>query len=117
MRRAAITHRNGELEACEQGDLWTVRVGRRVARSRYLDLALAAILGDAREAHRLAARLVADLVDGVEEPEAPVPQRERGPRAGHELSAKSLLLVLRVVVLAVVVSTAFMVTTWLSALR
>ena len=60
---------------------------------------------------------VADLVDGVEEREAPVTQRGRRPRAGHELSAKSLLVGLRVVVLAVVASTAFMVTTWLSALR
>jgi len=60
MRAAAIAYRNDELEAWEQDDLWTVRLSNLETRARYLDLALARLLGDAPEAHRAAARLLVD---------------------------------------------------------
>jgi hypothetical protein len=118
MDTAAIAYRNDELEACEQRGLWTVRLGKREARSRYLDLALAGLLGDVPEAHRVAARLLFELADPREQEAAdqrtesvrPRRQRRKGP-------AKPLLVGLRVVVLSAVASTAFMVTTWLSTLR
>jgi hypothetical protein len=116
MHTAAIDYRDRRLVASERDDLWTVRLGGLAAGSRYLDVALAALLGDAREAHRLAARLVADLVEVAAEPDVPAPQRERRhPR--RKQSAKPLLFGLRMVAFAVVASTAFMLTTWLTALR
>jgi hypothetical protein len=123
MRRIAIAYRNRELEACEQDDMWTVRLANLEARARYLDLALAELLGSAPEAHRAAARLLSELADVVEEQEAaysqvgPLSRRERPPAPGHQVSAKPLLLGLRVFVFAAVAGTAFMLTTWLSALR
>ena len=59
-RSVAIAYRNGDLEACEQDDVWTVRLANLEARARYLDLALAELLGDAPEAHRAAARLLTE---------------------------------------------------------
>ena len=123
MNKAAIAYRHGELEACEQDDVWTVRLANLETRARYLDLALAELLSDAPEAHRVAARLLTELAHAVEQQEAsyphvaakrPRPQR-REPR--HEPRAKPLLLTLRVIALAVVASMTFMLTTWLSALR
>ena len=123
MRAAAIAYRKGQLEACEQDDVWTVRLANLEARASYLDLALAELLGDAPEAHRAAARLLVELADVVEQQEAayphlaPVPPREQRSARHREVSAKPLLLGLRVFAFAVVASTAFMLTTWLSALR
>lgn len=123
MQTAAIAYRNDELEACERDDVWTVRLANLEARARYLDLALAELLHDASEAHRLAARLVGELGEAVEHQEAADPrstatrpQLRRSARL-HELWTKPLLLALRVLMFGVVASTVFMLTTWLSALR
>lgn len=123
MQTATIAYRNGRLEAREQGDVWTVRLANLEVRARYLDLALAELLGNAPEAHRAAARLLTELADVVEWQEAGhseltrVRPRKRRSAARHETWAKPLRLGLRVVVFAVVVSTAFMLTTWLATLR
>jgi hypothetical protein len=123
VNRAVIAYRNGRLEASEHDDVWTVRLANLEARASYLDSALAELLGDAPEAHRAAARLLAELADAVEQgeapdsPVAPVPRRERRPAPRHRLWAKPLILGLRVIVFAAVVSAAFMLTTWLTALR
>jgi hypothetical protein len=99
--------------------VWTVRLANLEVRARYLDLALAELLGNAPEAHRAAARLLAELADVVEQQEtaysrvAPVPRRERGT-APRPVWAKPALLSIRVIAFAVVVSTAFLLTTWLS---
>jgi hypothetical protein len=124
MQVAAIAYGNGKLEARERNDVWTVRLANLEARASYLDLALAKLLGDAPEAHRAAARLlVGGLVDVVEQQEAahsqiePAPRRVQGSAPPHQPWAKPLLLGLRVFLFAVVASTAFMLTTWLTALR
>jgi len=123
MRAAAIAYRNDELEAWEQDDLWTVRLSNLETRARYLDLALARLLGDAPEAHRAAARLLVELADVVEQQEAAYSQVVAGPRRQrrrarrYEVWPKPLLLGLRLAVFVVVVSTAFMLTTWLATLR
>ena len=117
MRRAAIAYRNGQLQACEQHDVWTVRLANLETRARYLDLALAQLLGSAPEAHRVAARLLSELADVVEQQEAAavvLRERRSGPR---HIWAKPALLGLRLFVLGVVASAAFMLTTWLTALR
>jgi hypothetical protein len=122
---AAIAYRNGELKACERDDVWTVRMANLEVRARYLDLALAELLGSAPEAHRAAAKLLLELADVVEQQKAaelsvaPVPRRERrrAPRRRRDLWPRPLLVGLRVIVFAVVASTAFMLTTWLSAFR
>jgi hypothetical protein len=123
MHTAAIHYRNGKLEAAERDDLWTVRLANLEVRARYLDLALAELLGNAPEAHRAAARLLVELTEVVDRQDAayynaatgPRPERQRSPR--YELRAPLLLLGVRVFALAAIVATAFMVTTWLSALR
>ena len=123
MQVAAIPYGSGKLEACEQDDLWTVRLANLEVRARYLDLALAELLGNAPEAHRAAARLLAELADVVEQQEAayphlaPVQPREQRSARHREVSAKPLLLGLGVFAFAVVASTAFMLTSWLSSLR
>jgi hypothetical protein len=123
MHTAAIAYRNGELKACEHDHSWTVRLANLEARARYLDLALAELLGNAPEAHRTAARLLFELADVVEQQEAaypyvaPVPPREQRSAPRHDALAKPLLLGLRAFAFAVVASTAFMLTTWLSTLR
>ena len=123
MRAAAIEYRNDELEAWEQDDLWTVRLSNLETRARYLDLALARLLGDAPEAHRAAARLLVELADVVEQQEAAYSQvvagtgRQRRRARRYEVWPKPLLLGFRMAVFAVVVSTAFMLTTWLATLR
>jgi hypothetical protein len=123
MHAAAIPYRNGKLEASAFNDVWTVRLANLEVRARYLDLALAELLGNAPEAHRLAARLMAELADVVEQQEAdysyvaPTARRERRGSSRYELSANPLLLGLRVFLLAAVVAVAFMLTTWLSTLR
>lgn len=122
-RTAAIAYRDGELEAREQDDVWTVRLANLEARARYLDLALTQLLGNASEAHRAAARLLTELADVGEQQQAayphvvPRPPRKRRGPPRHKLSEKPALLGLRVFVFAVVASTAFMLTTWLSTLR
>ncbi len=62
MQRAVINYGGGELEAWEQEDLWTVRLGELEASSSYLDLALAELLDDPEGAHRVAARLLSEVV-------------------------------------------------------
>jgi hypothetical protein len=73
MQRTVISYRRGELEAWEQEELWTVRLGELEASSRYLDLALAELLDDPEGAHRLAARLVVELVTAPETTETGEP--------------------------------------------
>jgi hypothetical protein len=120
---SAIAYRNGKLKACEQDDMWTVRLANLETRASYLDLALAELLGNALEAHRVAARLLTELADVVEQQEAaypyvvPVPPGQQRGAPRHKAWAKPTLLGLRVVVLAMVASTAFLLTTWLSTLR
>jgi hypothetical protein len=123
IRRAAIAYRDGELEAYEQGDLWMVRLANLEVRAYYLDLALAELLGNAPEAHRVAARLLAAQTE-VKELQAartfdPAPvARRRGLRATRrQRLAKPLVVSLRVLLFATVSTTAFMLTTWLTALR
>jgi Fe2+ transport system protein B len=121
MQTAAIAYRNVELEAREQDDLWAVRLGNREARARYLDLALAELLGDSRDAHRAAARLLAELADVVDQEEVADSQSplsgERRRVPSPRVWARPVLLGVRVFVFALIASTAFMLTTWLSALR
>jgi len=122
MEAASIAYHRRELSACEQDGVWTVRLANREARARYLDLALAQLLGNAPEAHRAAARLLTELADVAERPAAhpqvaPPPPRIRRSPPRHKLSAKPALLGLRVFILAVIASAAFMLTTWLSTLR
>jgi hypothetical protein len=122
MQTAAIAYRNGKLEARTQDGLWAVRLANLEVRARYLDFALAELLGSAPEAHRAAAKLLSDLADVVEQQEAaysrvpPVPQRERGT-ATRPVFAKPWLLGIRVIAFAIVASTAFMLTTWLNTRR
>ncbi|HEY3576653.1 MAG TPA: hypothetical protein VGK68_01505 [Gaiellaceae bacterium] len=102
--------------------MWTVRLANLETRGRYLDLALAQLLGNAAEAHRAAARLLTELAHIAERQPAhphvaPPPPRVRRSPPRHKLSAKPALLGLRVLVFAVVASTVFMLTTWLSTLR
>jgi hypothetical protein len=124
MQTAAIVYRNARLEACERDDVWTVRFANLEVRASYLDLALANLLGNGREAHRAAARLLTTLEEVVEQREtayprvaAPAPRRERSRRAHQQGWPKPAMLGLRALVFAVVTSTAFMLTTWLSTLR
>jgi hypothetical protein len=58
MERAVIRYQEQELEAWEDEGGWTVRLGELEASSRYLDLALAALLDDVVGVHQLAARLL-----------------------------------------------------------
>ena len=122
MQTAAIVYRHGELEACEQDDLWTVRLANLEARARYLDLALAEFVGDSLEAHRAAAKLLAEMPEVVQHQEAADPQPAAPPREKHDHRrwqriAKPFQLGLNALIFAVVAGTAFMLTTWLSALR
>jgi hypothetical protein len=123
LRTAAITYGNGELKACEQDEVWTVRLANLEVRASYLDLALAELLGNAPEAHRAAARLLSELSEVMERQEAyqpvaaPGPQPERLRRARPEVWPTAAVLGLRALVIAVVASTAFMLTTWFSTLR
>lgn len=122
METASIAYHHSELQACEQDDVWTVRLANLETRARYLDLALAQLLGNAPEAHRAAARLLTELADVAERQAAhpqvaPPPARIRRSPPRHVLSAKPPLLGLRVFVFAGVASAAFMLTTWLSTLR
>lgn len=118
MQRAAISYRDGRLEALEQDDVWTVRWGRLEARSSYLDLALLGLLDDAREVHRLAARLLFEFVDAADVREAADVHvtSARPRRRRYAARATPLLVGLRAFVLLVVASMAFMLTTWLSAI-
>jgi hypothetical protein len=61
MEKAVICHRGEVLEAWEHEDGWTVRLGELEASSRYLDLALAALLDHGESVHQLAARLLAQF--------------------------------------------------------
>ena len=72
MQRAVISYQGGELEAWEQDDVWTVRLGELEASARYLDVALAELLDD-QGAHQLAARLLAELVTAPQTPGAVEP--------------------------------------------
>ena len=74
MERAVIRYQARELEAWEDQDGWTVRIGELEASSRYLDLALAALLEDGEDVHQLAARLLTALTSpGLVEAEEAVP--------------------------------------------
>lgn len=70
MERAVISYHGGELEAWEQDDRWTVRLGELEASANYLDLALAELLDRREGTHQLAARLVAELVSTSQPAEA-----------------------------------------------
>jgi hypothetical protein len=121
MQATAIPYRNGKLVASEHDDVWTVRLANLEVRARYLDLALAELLGNAPEAHRAAARLLSELADVMERREAaqppPVPAAPRPLRdvLPHGLWSRPLALGLRALVFACVAGTAFMLTTWLTA--
>jgi hypothetical protein len=123
MQRATITYGEDQLEAREQHNVWTVRLANLEVRARYLDLALAELLGNAPEAHRAAARLLFELADVVERQGASGSQVEPARRRGQpsapprEAWPKSLLLSARALVFAVVASSAFMLTTWLTTIR
>jgi uncharacterized coiled-coil protein SlyX len=123
MRISSIPYRGGELEAREQGDVWTVRLTNLEVRASYLDLALAELLGSAPEAHRAAAKLLSQLADVVEQQEAAyssvaaVPPRTRPGASRRGVLQRMVLLGFRVAVFAVVATTAFMLTTWLTAFR
>ena len=122
METASIAYHHSELQACEQDGAWTVRLANLETRARYLDLALAQLLGNAPEAHRAAARLLIELADVTAQQAASPHVAAPPPRIRHnpprrKLSAKPALLGFRVIVFAVVASTTFMLTTWLSTLR
>jgi hypothetical protein len=122
MYRAVITYGNGKLEASERDDSWTVRLAGLEVRARYLDLALAELLGNAPEAHRAAARLLSQLADADEQavaypPAASLPPGQHATPTRQALSKNALLLGLRVLFVAALAGTTFMLTTWLSALR
>jgi hypothetical protein len=123
MRISSIPYRGGELEAREQADVWTVRLANLEVRASYLDLALAELLGSAPEAHRVAAKLLSELADVVEQQEASysrvaaAPLRTRPGASHRRVLQRPLVLGLRVAVFAVVATTAFMLTTWLTAFR
>jgi hypothetical protein len=123
MQAAVIAYRNGTLEAREQDDVWTVRLANLEVRARYLDFALAELLGNFPEAHRAATRLLTELADVGEQQEAAQPaealvRRRARPRTRpRDLWVKAQLLGARALVFAFVAGTAFFVTTWLSALR
>ena len=61
MEKAVICYRGGVLEAWEHEDGWTVQLGELEASSRYLDLALAALVDDGERVHQLAARLLSEF--------------------------------------------------------
>jgi hypothetical protein len=63
MEKAVICYRGEVLEAWEHEDGWTVQLGELEASSRYLDLALAALLDDGEGVHQLAARLLSEFTD------------------------------------------------------
>ena len=123
MHTAVIAYRNSRLQAWESDDVWTVRLANLQAQASYLDLALAELLGDASEAHRAAARLLAETAGVAEEQETaaphvrPVQRRPQHNSRGHQLWANPLAFGLRVFAIAVIASTTFMLTTWLSTLR
>jgi hypothetical protein len=122
MHATAIPYRNGKLEASEHDDVWTVRLANLEVRARYLDLALAELLGNAPEAHRAAARLLAELADVVEQQAAPTPPVSASPRSLRgvlhpRLWSRPLALGFRALVFVGVAGTAFMLTTWLSVFR
>jgi hypothetical protein len=118
-----MVYRNGRLEANEQHNEWTVRLANLEARASYLDLALAELLGNAPEAHRVAARLLAELTEVTEQQDArlldpaSIARRRETPATGQQRPTKPLVLSLRVLLFAIVSATAFMLTTWLTALR
>jgi hypothetical protein len=120
MQAATIAYRNGRLEACERDDVWTVRLANLEARASYLDLALAELLGDAPEAHRAAAKLLTELEDVVEEQDAGYPPAARAlpeRKRRRQPWAKPLVLGMHLLAFAAVAATAFVLTTWLTALR
>jgi hypothetical protein len=122
MLKTAIAYRNDWLEAREQDDTWTVRLANLEARARYLDLALAQLLGNAPEAHRVAARLLAELDDVVGQQAAffdveRLRPGERSRTSRRDVRAKALVLGLHALALAAITLTAFMLTTWLAVLR
>ncbi len=61
MEKAVICYRGRVLEAWEHEDRWTVQLGELEASSRYLDLALAALVDDGERVHQLAARLLSEF--------------------------------------------------------
>jgi hypothetical protein len=59
MVQAAIPYRGGELEVCDRGEVWTVRLGELEESSPYLDFALAQVLDDdTARVHQLALKLI-----------------------------------------------------------
>ena len=73
MEKAVICYRGEVLEAWEHEDGWTVQRGELEASSRYLDLALAALLDDGEGVHQLAARLLTEFTgQGPARPDEPL---------------------------------------------
>jgi hypothetical protein len=123
VRAAVMVYRNGQLEANEEHNEWIVRLANLEARASYLDLALAELLGNAPEAHRVAARLLSELTELTEQQDARLldhasrSRRCEPPATGQQRPTKPLVLSLRVLLFAILSTTAFMLTTWLTALR
>jgi hypothetical protein len=64
MVQATIPYRDGELEVCEEGEIWTVRLGELEESSPYLDFALAQLLDDhTARVHHLALKLI-EAIEG-----------------------------------------------------
>ena len=98
-----------------------MRLANLEARARYLDLALAELLGDAPEAHRAAAKLLAEMREVVQheedaDPQLVAPREKHNRRRGRRMT-KPFQLGLSALIFAFVAGTAFMLTTWLGALR
>jgi hypothetical protein len=70
--RAVIDYHGGELEAWEEDGVWQVRLGELEASSLYLDAALAELLDGPEGAHRVAAKLLMEI---VAPPTWPMPSR------------------------------------------
>jgi hypothetical protein len=77
-----IAYQHCQVEADQQPDLWAVRLRNLEARARYLELAVAALLGRVPEAHR-AAQLLSELADLQKGQETPSPHIARAPTAKH----------------------------------
>jgi hypothetical protein len=63
--QATIPYRDGELEVCEEGEIWTVRLCELEESSPYLDFALAKLLDDdTARVHHLALKLI-EAIEGT----------------------------------------------------
>ena len=119
---AAIAYSDDTLQACQHEGRWTVRLANLETRARYLDLALAELLGNTPDAHRAAARLLFELAEVVDQQEtqgvtdAPSEAGNRRPAIRRQ-SPRLLVRGVRVFLFAIVSGSAFMLTTWLTTLH